>query len=104
MDPNATFYIVMSEIDYANRERSQERREQHWGDAFAFMGHLCQWLLKGGFAPTVPQGTYISIGDGSEFAYTVLSVPERLGGGATFVRWRLSESGQYEPDSKFACP
>lgn len=108
MDPNATLQRIKDAITAANLAPRDERGwNDDWQEAFDGLKDLHEWLKKGGFAPKVPAGTYIALGDGSKQAFSLLSLPESgpYAGGAVFIRYFFSnDSGVFEESHKFPCP
>lgn len=103
MDPNAYLKNVRENITAANAYGGAWN--DYWNDAFNGMNDLYEWLKKGCFPPQVPDYTYISLGNGGPVSYSLLSIPARDGGGATFIRYEFSLlTGQFEESHKYACP
>lgn len=103
MDANKTLKLITTLITRANSDKVDA--DANWKEAFFQMESLFMFLKEGGAAPNVPQGTYICLGDGGLASYSLLSIPEKNGGGATFIRYQFSKtSGQMEETHKYGCP
>lgn len=99
MDPNKTLKRIGEHIRAANDAGGAWNAL--WEDAFKGMEELFQWLKQGGKAPTVPNHTYISLGNGGPVSYSLLCHAH----GATFIRYEFSSiTGQMEESHKYGCP
>jgi hypothetical protein len=70
--------------------------KQDTNTAFDAAHSLWTFVSQGGFKPRIPAKTYISVSNGGQFCYSILSRPD---GQAEFIRYIFNHNtGEYEDD------
>jgi hypothetical protein len=91
MDPKACIQRIIEAV-----------KSEDWDEANEGLTDLFDWLNLGGFAPSLPPATYITIALGGPISYNLLSSPD---GSASFYRYVFNpKTGRSEETHRFYLP